>query len=283
MPASRTRSWPRPRPPAGTAAHGAGRRPPGGLLVTVALLAVQLARRPDPRPLVLQGDETGVVLTGPDVARRAESLAPRTPRKGDRAAVVDVLEKFADLLGVTPIIDPGVGGQVSVDVRELPISKALGLIEQAAHVDIRVSAKLLRVRAMADPNARNGSRLRDPSTPSSRRIGDILRFWLEGAGRAPGHGSRSGIRRARRAPRLRRARHGRPARGVRGRTVGVALASTDPPGGRARGRILGEAAFDGTKVLLPGCDGRLVAEVGDSLAGTSVTEPLASRRVSPWS
>ena len=54
-------------------------------LVTVALLAVQLVRRPDPRPLyVLQGDETGVVLTGPDTARRAESLAPRAPRKGDR-------------------------------------------------------------------------------------------------------------------------------------------------------------------------------------------------------
>ncbi|MBK8596675.1 MAG: hypothetical protein IPP07_10290 [Holophagales bacterium] len=69
--------------------RGARRRAVSGLLaaslVTVALLAVQLARRPAPRPVyVLQGDETGVVLTGPGVARRAESLAPRTPRKGDR-------------------------------------------------------------------------------------------------------------------------------------------------------------------------------------------------------
>jgi hypothetical protein len=69
--------------------RGARRRAASGLLavslVTVALLAVQLVRRPAPRPVyVLQGDETGVVLTGPDVARRAESLAPRTPRKGDR-------------------------------------------------------------------------------------------------------------------------------------------------------------------------------------------------------
>jgi hypothetical protein len=69
--------------------RGARRRAGSGLLAvslaTVALLAVQLARRPAPRPVyVLQGDETGVVLTGPDVARRAESLAPRTQRKGGR-------------------------------------------------------------------------------------------------------------------------------------------------------------------------------------------------------
>lgn len=54
-------------------------------LLAVAFLTVQLARRPDPSPVyVLRGDETGVVLTGPDVARRAESLAPRVTRKGDR-------------------------------------------------------------------------------------------------------------------------------------------------------------------------------------------------------
>lgn len=69
--------------------RGARRRAASGLLaaslVTVALLAVELVRRPAPRPVyVLQGDETGVVLTGPDVARRAESLAPRIQRKGDR-------------------------------------------------------------------------------------------------------------------------------------------------------------------------------------------------------
>jgi hypothetical protein len=69
--------------------HGARRRAASGVLavslVTVALLAVQLARRSEPRPVyVLQGDETGVVLSGPDVTRRAESLAPRTPRKGNR-------------------------------------------------------------------------------------------------------------------------------------------------------------------------------------------------------
>lgn len=54
-------------------------------LAAVAILAVQLARRPEPRPVyVLQGDETGIVLTGPGTARRAESLPPPPPRKGDR-------------------------------------------------------------------------------------------------------------------------------------------------------------------------------------------------------
>ncbi len=54
-------------------------------LVAVAVLGVQLVRRPEPRPVyVLQGDETGIVLTGPDTVRRAESLAPPSSRKGDR-------------------------------------------------------------------------------------------------------------------------------------------------------------------------------------------------------
>ncbi|MBK6406477.1 MAG: hypothetical protein IPF66_16390 [Holophagales bacterium] len=68
--------------------RAARRRASSGLLaaslVAVALLAVDAARRPEPRPVyVLRGDETGIVLTGPDLARRAESLAPRASRKGD--------------------------------------------------------------------------------------------------------------------------------------------------------------------------------------------------------
>lgn len=54
-------------------------------LVGVALLAVALARRPEPPVVyVLEGDETGVVLSGPDLVRRAESLPPSRPMKGDR-------------------------------------------------------------------------------------------------------------------------------------------------------------------------------------------------------
>lgn len=54
-------------------------------LAAVAVLSVRLARRPEPQPAyVLRGDETGVVLTGPDFVRRAESLPPLPPRRGDR-------------------------------------------------------------------------------------------------------------------------------------------------------------------------------------------------------
>lgn len=65
------------------------RRTASGLLaaslVLAAVLAVQLARRPvSPVVYVLQGDETGIVLTGPDLVRRAESLPPPRPTKGDR-------------------------------------------------------------------------------------------------------------------------------------------------------------------------------------------------------
>ncbi len=67
----------------------ARRRAASGLLaaslLAVAFLAVALARRPEPPTVYLiQGDETGVVLTGPDLVRRAESLPPPRPTKGDR-------------------------------------------------------------------------------------------------------------------------------------------------------------------------------------------------------
>ena len=54
-------------------------------LLAVAFLAVALARRPEsPTVYLIQGDETGIVLTGPDLVRRAESLPPPRPSKGDR-------------------------------------------------------------------------------------------------------------------------------------------------------------------------------------------------------
>lgn len=67
----------------------ARRRAASGLLaaslLATAILAVQLARRPEPRPVfVIRGDETGVVLTGPGTARRAESLGTPPQGKGDR-------------------------------------------------------------------------------------------------------------------------------------------------------------------------------------------------------
>lgn len=53
-------------------------------LLVVAVLGVRLSTRP-PIVYVIRGDSTGVVLTGPGVARRAESAPQFLPRKGDRS------------------------------------------------------------------------------------------------------------------------------------------------------------------------------------------------------
>jgi len=52
-------------------------------LLAVAVLGVRLNTRPSV-VFVIRGDSTGVVLTGPDVARRTESTPVRTSHKGDR-------------------------------------------------------------------------------------------------------------------------------------------------------------------------------------------------------
>lgn len=248
-------------------------------MISSFLLAAVLAGAPAPEPVPER-------LPVPDrsqlpVAANPANLDVPITLKLHDASVVDVLEKLADLLGVTPIIDSGVGGQVSFDVRELPISKALEMIEAAAKVDITVSAKLLRVRAKATSHPTGTVSAPAKSNPPPRRIGEALRFWLDGAEAPPvtvhvpdyvGRFELPGCTGPVTVGRL----------GVYGgRTVGVALASTDPPGGRATGRILGETAIDGTKVLLPGCDGRLVVEVGDPQPGTSMTEPVRVAKGEP--
>ena len=66
----------------------ARRRVAGRVLIASSLLAVAvLGVRLNTRPsvvFVIRGDSTGVVLTGPDVARRTESTPIRTSHKGDR-------------------------------------------------------------------------------------------------------------------------------------------------------------------------------------------------------
>jgi hypothetical protein len=65
------------------------RKAAGRLLIASSLLiAAVLGLRPGSRPAavyVIRGDSTGVVLTGPGVARRAETTRAVFPaRKGDR-------------------------------------------------------------------------------------------------------------------------------------------------------------------------------------------------------
>ena len=66
----------------------ARRRVAGRVLIASSLLAgavlcVRLGTRPS-IVYVIRGDSTGVVLTGPDVARRTESTPVRRFHKGDR-------------------------------------------------------------------------------------------------------------------------------------------------------------------------------------------------------
>lgn len=189
------------------------------------------------------------------------------------ASVVDVLEKLADLLGVTPILDPGVGGRVSVEIPSVPLRKAIEMIGEAANVEVTVSPKVLRARAKAAPKA-TGAAPQTKTAPEPAPLGGVLRFWLDGSGEPPvavrvpdfaGRVEVPGCAEPLTVGRL--GAHG-------GATVGVAIAAVDRSGGGAKGRILGESAISGTRVLLAGCDPRLLVEVGDPLPGAVVKEPL---------
>jgi hypothetical protein len=243
------------------------------------LLAAVLAAAPAPEPVL------GPIPV-PDraqlpVAANPARLDERITLKLEDAAVVDVLEKLADLLGVTPILEPGVGGRLSLVVRDLPISKALELVEAGAKVDITVSARLLRVRAKAGSNASGTVPAPATSKPSSRKLGEALRFRLDGAGapavtvRVPAYVGRFELPGCTGPVTV--GRLGASGGGA----VGVALASASPSREPSTARILGEAAIDGTKVLLPGCDGRLVVEVGDSQPGTTMIEPVRVPKEGP--
>jgi hypothetical protein len=53
-------------------------------ILLAGALAIRLARKPESEVrYILRGDSTGVVLTGPGVERRGETLSPQ-PKKGDR-------------------------------------------------------------------------------------------------------------------------------------------------------------------------------------------------------
>lgn len=63
---------------AGTAALAAS-------ILLAGVLAIRLGRRPQTEVrYVIRGDSTGIVLTGPGVERRGETLPPPSPAKGDR-------------------------------------------------------------------------------------------------------------------------------------------------------------------------------------------------------
>lgn len=208
------------------------------------------------------------------VGSNPAGLDLRISLKLENTAVADVLEKIADLLGVTPILEPGVGGRLSLDVRDLPISKALEMVEAAAKVDITVSARLLKARTKDRANTAGTVAARVKPEAPRRKLGEALRFWLDGAGtppvtvQIPAYVGRFDL------PGCAGPVTVGALGAYGGRAVSVALSAAGPSGGSATARILGEAAIDGTKLLLPGCDGRLVVEVGDSSPGATMIAPV---------
>ena len=193
------------------------------------------------------------------------------------ASLVDVLEKFSDLLGVTPILEPGLAGRISLDLREVPVSKALELVGKAGKVEIVVRGNVLRARSGA------GARSAPAGPPSPTRagpgFGDVVRFWREGeeervtsvrvshtVGRVEVPGCDGPLAIARLGP----------AKDA----SGIALAVRPASGARATARVLDGAAADGRKVLLAGCDGRLVVAAGDA-ASPGVLEPTAVEKGEP--
>lgn len=188
------------------------------------------------------------------------------------ASLVDVLEKMSDLLGVTPILEPGLSGRVSLDLREVPVSKALEMVGKAGKVEIVVRGRVMRVRSLEGARPATGA----PAAADRGRsgFGDVARFWKDGSGerpvdvRIPAYVGKVGLPGCDGPVTI--ARLGPWNDG----TYGLALSVRPGGSARATARILDGALAEGAKVLLPGCDGRLVVAAGDASAPAPL-EPKA--------
>ncbi len=230
-------------------------------MIASFLLVAALAATPGPEPAPPQP---------PAAAKPARLDVPITLHLKD-ASLVDLLEKMGDLLGVTPILEPGVAGRVSLDLEGIPLSKALVEIGVQTGTEITISGKVLRVRWK--DGARAGVATAPPSPPRAGAFGEVLRVWMEGAEdrptavRVPAYVGDVDL------PGCREPVTVAPLGPFGGKPYGVAMASRDGENGRPMARILYGAAAEGRKLLLPGCDGKLVAEGGDAGAATGVLEP----------
>lgn len=242
------------------------------MILPLLLAATLAAATPVPEPAPEPAADPYEAAT-PAAAERPAPDVPITLRLKD-ASVVDVLEKFADLLGVTPILDPNVGGRVDVEIANVPASKGLEMVGKAAGLDVTLTTKILRAQPRAGSVPAGGARVPASAPFPAAGPTDALRFWLEGsperavAVRIPesvGHVELPGC-------------SGPVTIGAIGRRAGsvlvVALATAGAPGERPTGRILGGGLSDGTRVLLPGCDGRLLVETREPAAGAGVVDPV---------
>lgn len=238
-------------------------------MISSFLLAAVLAGTPAPEPVPER-------LPVPDraqlpVAANPASLdVPITLHLKD-SSLVDLLEKMADLLGVTPILEPGLAGLVNLDLDETPLSKALAEIERQTGTEITISGRALRARWK--DGAQTAGVTPASIQPRPGAVGEVLRFWMEGAEdsplvvRVPAYVGRIDL------PGCREPVTIAPLGPFGGKAYGVAMASRDGENGRPMARILYGAAAEGRKLLLPGCDAKLVAEGGDVGAATDTVEP----------
>ena len=188
------------------------------------------------------------------------------------ASLVDVLEKMSDLLGVTPILEPGLSGRVSLDLREVPVSKALEMVGKAGKVEIVVRGRVMRVRSLEGARPATGA----PAAADRGRsgFGDVARFWKDGSGerpvdvRVPPYVGRIELAGCEGPVTI--ARLGPWNEGA----YGLALSARPGGSGRATARILDGASAEGARILLPGCDGRLVVAAGAASAAAPL-EPKA--------
>ncbi len=238
-------------------------------MIATLVLAAALAATPGPELAPAQP---------PAAAKPARLDVPITLHIKD-SSLVDLLEKMADLLGVTPILEPGVAGRVSLDLEDTPLSKALVDIGKQTGTEITVSGKVLRARWK--DGARTTNTTAPPSPPRTEAVGDVLRFWMEGAEdrpvavRVPTYVGRVDI------PGCREPVTIAPLGPYGGKAYGVAMASRDGENGRPMARILYGAAAEGRKLLLPGCDTKLVGEGGDVGGATGVVEPRRVEKGEP--
>lgn len=188
------------------------------------------------------------------------------------AALVDVLEKLADLLGVSPILEPGLSGRLSLELKGVPAAKALVAVGKAAGVEIVLSGKVMRVRSMGGSAPVTGPPAFRISTP----FGEVVRFWLHEAQEPPvdvrvpgfiGHVELPGC-------------DGRVTIARLGPSIGparvLALAARPSPGARTAARVLDGGEPEGSLLLLPGCDGRLVVAAGAAPSPAAIA-PTAVR------
>lgn len=195
------------------------------------------------------------------------------------ADVGDVLEKLAELIGVTPILDPDVRGRrVDIELRGVPLGKAIELLGSAAKVEISVSGKFLRARSKGAATAVPPP----PARPRAAEAPDVLLFRLDGSTERP-----VAVRLPVQVGRVRLPGCGEPVVIGRlgpygGRASWIAFASKISQGGRPMGRILGGSAIRGSRSPrpgLPGCDPRLIVEDGEASAGlTPIDTELLEKR-----